>query len=187
MTTRSRANERHVLENQRPVSLLLHSIAATTCGLDVTVEALRCEYLINPLGIDATEPHLGWILASQQRGQKQTAYQILVASSGSNLALDRGDLWDSGKAAVERERPGCLCRQAVGIANAMFLESAGLGQGRKARPLERTGDVDDGAAQKHRLGGEVDRHGPGRRKRGVSPASERPLFWTGRRPTRECM
>ena len=58
---------------------------------------LRCEYLENPLGIDVTQPRLNWILDSDERRQKQTAYQILVASSADELKNDQGDLWDSGK------------------------------------------------------------------------------------------
>jgi alpha-L-rhamnosidase len=61
------------------------------------VKQLRCEYLENPLGIDAAQPRLSWILDSTERGQKQTAYQILVASSIQELKKDHGDLWDSGK------------------------------------------------------------------------------------------
>ena len=36
---------------------------------------------------------------STQRGQRQTAYQILVASDEARLRKDQGDLWDSGKVA----------------------------------------------------------------------------------------
>ena len=42
-------------------------------------------------------PRLSWISQSEKRGWKQSAYQILVASSQENLDQDRGDLWDSGK------------------------------------------------------------------------------------------
>ena len=58
---------------------------------------LRCEYVENPLGIDVLEPRLSWLLADDRRGQRQTAYQVLVASSPDTLVRDRGDLWDSGK------------------------------------------------------------------------------------------
>lgn len=58
---------------------------------------LRCEYLENPLGIDVPQPRLGWVLTSDERGAKQTAYQILVASSGSAMEKGQADLWDSGK------------------------------------------------------------------------------------------
>src|SRR5262249_2240326 len=35
------------------------------------------------------------------RGLKQTAYEILVASSRANLDADKGDLWSSGKIASD--------------------------------------------------------------------------------------
>jgi alpha-L-rhamnosidase len=62
---------------------------------------LRCEYLTNPLGIDAANPRLSWIITSDRRGEKQTAYQILVASSPHLLKEGRADLWDSGKVAAD--------------------------------------------------------------------------------------
>lgn len=58
---------------------------------------LRCEYLINPVGIDVRQPRFQWVLEDENRGEKQTAYQILVASNPRTLADDRGDQWDSEK------------------------------------------------------------------------------------------
>lgn len=58
---------------------------------------LRCELLDNPLGIDSTQPRLSWILNSAEPGQRQTAYEILGASSAENLRHDQPDIWDSGK------------------------------------------------------------------------------------------
>ncbi|MCX5842066.1 MAG: family 78 glycoside hydrolase catalytic domain, partial [Deltaproteobacteria bacterium] len=91
-----------------------------------TVGNLRCEYLENPLGIDTAKPRFTWEIQVQSskgteaqnksgeskettpsskstvtsdipRGVKQTAYQILVASSEALLKKDRGDKWDTGK------------------------------------------------------------------------------------------
>ena len=56
-----------------------------------------CEYAIDPLGIDVPQPRFGWVLASEQRGQMQSAYQVLIASSAEKLQADTGDKWDSGK------------------------------------------------------------------------------------------
>ena len=67
--------------------------------------SLRCEYLNNPLGVDVSQPRLSWKLESTptaQRGQMQSAYRILVAESKAALAAERGDLWDSGKIASDR-------------------------------------------------------------------------------------
>jgi alpha-L-rhamnosidase len=58
---------------------------------------LRTEYCVDPLGIDETRPRLSWQLVSDQRGSKQTAFQILVASSPKLLQQGKGDLWDSGR------------------------------------------------------------------------------------------
>jgi hypothetical protein len=65
---------------------------------------LRCEYLINPLGIDELQPRLSWILQVKERtrDQKQTAYQMIVASSEKKLNADEGDLWDTGQIASSR-------------------------------------------------------------------------------------
>jgi alpha-L-rhamnosidase len=58
---------------------------------------LRCEYRTASVGIDNPRPRLSWILSSDVRGQRQSAYQVLVSSSADWLAADQGDLWDSGK------------------------------------------------------------------------------------------
>jgi len=68
-------------------------------GAPLTVKDLRCEYLADPLGIDERAPRLSWILESPERGQVQSAYRILVASSPEALERDEGDLWDTGKVA----------------------------------------------------------------------------------------
>ena len=76
--------------------------AAVCAGLATEVTDLRCEYLINPLGIDVVKPRLSWIIKSDQRGEKQTAYQVLVASSEELLKKNQGDLWDSGKVKLDQ-------------------------------------------------------------------------------------
>ena len=65
----------------------------------LTASHLTCEYLSNPQGIDTAKPRLSWqlhALDASLRNQGQSAYQIVVASSQSLLAADRGDMWDSG-------------------------------------------------------------------------------------------
>ncbi len=63
---------------------------------------LRTEWLPNPQGIDAEKPRVSWRVEESDvsvRGQKQTAYRVLVASSAELLEKSGGDLWDSGKVA----------------------------------------------------------------------------------------
>ncbi len=63
---------------------------------DLLPHRLRVEYLERPLAIIEPRPRLSWALESEQRNQRQSGYQILVASSPELLRSDRGDLWDSG-------------------------------------------------------------------------------------------
>ncbi|MBC8134508.1 MAG: family 78 glycoside hydrolase catalytic domain [Fibrella sp.] len=58
---------------------------------------LQCEYKRDPLAIDAAKPRLFWNVTSRARGEHQTAYQILAASTLTDLNSDTGDLWDTGK------------------------------------------------------------------------------------------
>lgn len=67
-------------------------LLAGICSASVTTKTLRCECLNDPLGIDAGSPRLSWILTSDKRGERQTAYQILVASSVELFKADKGDL-----------------------------------------------------------------------------------------------
>ena len=57
---------------------------------------LRTEYKIDPV-VDVEKPRLSWELNSSVRGQMQTAYQIIVASSAALLAVDKADIWNSDK------------------------------------------------------------------------------------------
>ena len=64
---------------------------------------LRVESCVDPLGIDNPRPRFGWILQDPDRGEVQSAYQLIVASSSSGITEDNGDLWDSGKVASHRQ------------------------------------------------------------------------------------
>ena len=91
-----------------------------TSNASVQVERLRCEYLDNPLGIDTPQPRLGWVLTSSERGQKQAAYQILVASSEAALKKSQGDMWDSGKVASDETTQIRYAGQALASRQACF-------------------------------------------------------------------
>ncbi|MDF2596736.1 MAG: alfa-L-rhamnosidase, partial [Clostridia bacterium] len=55
------------------------------------VTSLRCEYTTEPIGIDVTNPRFSWQMISNERGQKQSAYQIIITKDGGE------EVWDSGK------------------------------------------------------------------------------------------
>ncbi|OHB68682.1 MAG: hypothetical protein A2Y77_12120 [Planctomycetes bacterium RBG_13_62_9] len=91
-----------------PIQWMSLLIAFTFCAgaalagsgqCSVTIVDPGCEYLKDPLGIDVTQPRLSWKLAAVDpgsRGQRQTAYQVLVARTKALLDKDQGSLWDSG-------------------------------------------------------------------------------------------
>ena len=70
-----------------PACLVAAWAPAAPASPDWRVTDLRCEYGTNPLGVDTPAPRLSWRLESQTQGQKQTACQILAASS--RALLDR--------------------------------------------------------------------------------------------------
>jgi len=92
-----------------PVLLAVVILLARMASLDAAnVTNLRCESLVNPLGIDEAQPRLSWLIDAPPsetsnsnshaiRGIKQSVYQVLVASTPDLLAKDQGDWWDSGK------------------------------------------------------------------------------------------
>ncbi|MFV5693404.1 glycoside hydrolase family 78 protein [Flavobacterium sp. LT1R49] len=63
----------------------------------ISATNLQCEMLNNPEGIDVVQPRLSWQIKSDVNDVKQTAYQIMVASTLENLNANKADLWDSGK------------------------------------------------------------------------------------------
>lgn len=62
---------------------------------NLTVTELLCENLVNPFGIDATNPSFTWKLSSDKRNTNQTAYEIIVQKQtpGGSYKL----VWKSGK------------------------------------------------------------------------------------------
>jgi hypothetical protein len=66
-------------------------------GASLTPYGLECEARKDPVGIDISQPRFAWKLRSAERGQKQSAYQLWVASSAAKLAAGQADLWDSGR------------------------------------------------------------------------------------------
>jgi alpha-L-rhamnosidase len=83
---------------QRPrfLSVIIATVILVSAA-SATPVRLRCEYLENPLGIDAAAPHFSWQSDDTGRNWMQTAYEVLVARSAENLQVGKPDVWDSGK------------------------------------------------------------------------------------------
>ncbi len=75
-------------------------VATVRGETSLAVKNLRCEYKVDPLGIDVRKPRLSWELASAEKGVIQTSYDVRVAASEAELA--KGKLiWDSGEQASD--------------------------------------------------------------------------------------
>ncbi len=53
---------------------------------------LRCEYLVNPIGIEEIAPRFSWSFESNRRGARQTAYQLRAWRDSPENSV-----WDTGK------------------------------------------------------------------------------------------
>jgi alpha-L-rhamnosidase len=79
------------------VSLAAALNLLATVAQAISVTELRCEYRQDPLGMDIAQPRLSWVCTAPQRGERQTAWQVQVASTAEQLSAGAVDLWDSGK------------------------------------------------------------------------------------------
>ncbi len=95
-------NSQHARALALALTILLAPSGFAATAATLSVDDLRCEYLVNPLGIDARAPRLSWKLVAvrpESRGLSQSGYQVLVAPSEALLREDKGAFWDSGKVA----------------------------------------------------------------------------------------
>ena len=76
-------------------------VIAGESATHLAVTDLRCEYLSDPLGIDTAQPRFSWKLvdAENTRGQRQTAYRMVVEAADGDGTQANAVLWDSGKVA----------------------------------------------------------------------------------------
>lgn len=59
--------------------------------------ALKCEYMVRPIGIDNPSPRLSWLMLDSRKSAYQQAYRIYVGTDSVQLANKTGIVWDSGK------------------------------------------------------------------------------------------
>ena len=68
----------------------------TITSENLRVYDLQTDYETNPLGMDNVRPTFSWKIEAQEKGVRQVAYRLLVASSEELLEKNEGDVWDSG-------------------------------------------------------------------------------------------
>lgn len=78
-------------------ALLTLSVMAVYPALwAIEVTKTICETQVDPVGIRTQAPRLGWQLHSSRKGDRQTAYQIIVTTSRAYAEQCRGDIWETG-------------------------------------------------------------------------------------------
>ncbi len=82
--------------------LMLCPLISVANGETLPPSNLLTEYVKNPIGLDIESPRFSWVMKDKDRGEIQTAYQILAASIKENLISNRGDKWDSGKISSDK-------------------------------------------------------------------------------------
>ena len=81
------------------VAMMLTEAAAASASA-LRVCSLRVEHNPKPCVVDVAHPRLSWVNEPKNervRGERQTAYRIVVASSEQKLRHGDYDLWDSGR------------------------------------------------------------------------------------------
>ena len=93
---------------------------------------LRCEYVTDPLAVDAERPRLSWVVESDERDVHQGSYRILVAGSAAALQEDRGDLWDSGRVGSSKTNQVEYAGQPLASGQEVFWKVQAWTRGDKA-------------------------------------------------------
>lgn len=74
--------------------------AAMSCQEKISrakITNLKCEHLVQPLGIDSPAPRFTWQMDSDKHGLKQISYKITVGTDSAKVASGKGNVWDSRK------------------------------------------------------------------------------------------
>jgi alpha-L-rhamnosidase len=123
---------------------------------------LRCESLEQPMGMDEPHPLLSWQLHDGTHGARQTAYQILVASSASSLS-GKPDIWDSGRVESDQSVGVPYAGPALAAEKRYFWQVKVWGKDGKAYPASavswwETGLLSSGGWRGNWIGYEEEEH-----------------------------
>ena len=84
-------------------TLTIVSLTALFLGISLHAQQnctpinLACEYIENPLGIDAVHPRLTWQLKDTRSGARQSAYQVFVGTDSLEVSNAKGNTWQTQK------------------------------------------------------------------------------------------
>ena len=93
---------RNLLKTTRILACAGTFLAAATTAQAFPAIDLRTDGVAGPIAA-SDSPRFTWRVESADRGQSQSAWQIIVSSTPTKLEARDGDLWDSGKTPATRE------------------------------------------------------------------------------------
>ncbi len=100
---------------------------------------LRCDALVDPLGIDDAHPALSWRMEDSTAGARQTAYRIEVFSRAPRSAAISADVWDSGRIASSVSNGVTYQGPALQPTKRYYWRVAVWGKDGQAYPWSQTG------------------------------------------------
>lgn len=71
--------------------------ATSLAGSGSQVAGLKCEHLVNPIGIDTQHPRFSWLMTDARPGARQTAYRVFLGVDSTDVARRKAMHWTSGK------------------------------------------------------------------------------------------
>lgn len=80
---------------KRILFLVILFLAVNASAQNIVVVNPRCEYRVDPLGVDVAQPMLSWEIQSPRKNVMQSAYRVLVADDLALLQKNQGNVWDS--------------------------------------------------------------------------------------------
>ena len=101
----------------------------------------------NPLAIDRDAVRFTWSQTDAGRGEVQTAYRTLVATSCERLNAGKGDAWDSGKVDSDKSAAVAYCGGALPAAARLWWKVRVWDRGGKPGPYSAPAWFDTGLAQ----------------------------------------
>ncbi len=112
--------------------LLVNCGPAVAGNLSITDLLLENE--TNPVGIDILQPCFSWRLVADERGIRQTAYEVRVGTSASALSRNENLIWATGKK---------ISSQSVHVSYAGKILESGVRYFWQVRVWDNAGNVSD--------------------------------------------
>ena len=79
------------------IMLAIIAISCKNSNEKSSIVNLKCEHLVNPIGIDTDLPRFSWQIDGQKQGIFQTSFQIFLGTDSLEVEAGKGNVWNSGK------------------------------------------------------------------------------------------